>query len=88
MWFWSNGLGPGAVAGLNPATPLENGSAGPKLTIAKNAVTTNITISAQPTRTSSVRLRNRQATAAVKPVSTNAQSRIDPSSADHIAAKL
>ena len=56
--------------------------------MAKNAVITNITMSAQPTNGSSVFFRNRQATAAVKPASTSAHSKIEPSSADHIAAKL
>ena len=49
---------------------------------------TNITTSAQPTSGSSVRWRKRQPTAAVKPARITTHSRIDPSSADHIAATL
>ncbi len=86
MWFCSSGFGPGPL--VMPGAPGANGSAGPKLSNAKKAKTTNITISAHPTSTSSVRLRNRQATAAVNPASVSTQSRIEPSSADHIAAKL
>ena len=67
---------------------MANGSAGPKLSRAKNAITTNITTSAQPTSGSPVRLRKRQPTAAVKPASTTTHSRIEPSSADHMAATL
>ena len=65
-----------------------NGSAGPKLSRAKNAITTNITTSAQPTSGSSVRLRKRQPTAAVNPARISTHSRIEPSRADHIAATL
>ena len=86
MWFCSSGFGPGPL--VTPTAPLANGSAGPRLIMAKNAVITNITMSAHPTNGSSVFFRNRQATAAVKPASTSAHSKIEPSSADHIAAKL
>ena len=65
-----------------------NGSAGPKLSRAKNAITTNITTSAHPTSGSSVRRRKRQPTAAVNPARITTHSRIEPSSADHIAATL
>ena len=86
MWFCSSGFGPGPD--VTPIAPWANGSAGPKVRAAKNADTTNITINAQPTSTSSLRVRNRQATAAVNTASVRAQSRIEPSSADHIAATL
>ena len=51
-------------------------------------MTTNITTSAQPTSGSSVRLRKRHPTAAVKPARITTHSRIEPSSADHMAATL
>ena len=86
MWFWSSGFGPGPSR--TPAGPFWNGDAGPKLTSAKNAATTNITTSAQPTSGSSVRRRKRQAIAAVYPAITIVHSRIDPSSELHIAATL
>ena len=68
--------------------PTANGFAGPKATSAKKAHTANITTSAQATSASSRRLRNRHATAAVKPASTTTHSRIEPSRALHIAATL
>ncbi len=86
MWFCSNGLGPGPL--VTPVAPASNGFAGPKLNSAKNAITTNITTSAQPTSGSSVRARKRQPTAAVNPARISTHSRIEPSNADHIAATL
>ena len=86
MWFWRSGLGPGPDVTLG--APAANASAGPKLSIAKNAVTTNITTSAHPTSSSPLRLRNRHATAPVNTARVSPHSRIEPSSADHIAAKL
>ena len=49
---------------------------------------TNITTSAQPTSGSPVRFRKRHPTAAVKAARITIHSRIEPSSADHIAATL
>ena len=70
------------------ASPAANGLAGPKLTSAKKAHTTNITTSAHATSSSSTRLRKRNATAAVNPARIKTHSRIEPSSALHIAAML
>src|SRR5690606_1641332 len=88
MWFCSNGFGPCPSKPNGTGGPASNGLAGPKLTSPKKALTTNMTTNAQPTSSSSMRLRNRHATAAVKPASTSTQSRIEPSSALHIAATL
>ncbi len=87
-WFCSKGLGPWPSKPGPTAGPAANGFAGPKATSAKKAHTANITTSAQPTSASSSRLRNRHATAAVKPASTTTHSRIEPSRALHIAATL
>ncbi len=57
MWFCSSGFGPGPSVGMTPCTSV-NGLAGPSSRKKKNAATTNIVASAQPTSGSVSRLRN------------------------------
>ena len=88
MWFCSNGLGPGPSKPTGTVAPGANGDAGPKLTRAKNVMTTYMTTKAQATSSSSRRLANRRATPPVKSARTITQSKIEPSKALHIAATL
>ncbi len=85
-WFRRSELGPGPSSGGSAST--RNGLAGPIISPKKNRQTTNITSIAQPTRGSSRRPRNLIITARVKPARMKPHSRIDPSSADHMVAKL
>src|SRR5688500_4759606 len=78
MWFWSRVLGPGPSSGTGN-TGL-NGFAGPTSRIAKNATTQSIVIVAKGSRFPG-RFRWIHATAAAYSASTQAQKRIDPSSA-------
>ena len=86
MWSWSSAFGPGPS--VTPLGPTRNGLAGNAIRRKKKKPTANITAIAQPTSASSRRVRNRHATAAVNPARTSTQSRIEPSSALHRAAKL
>ena len=65
-----------------------NGLAGPSMSPKKNKLTTNMVSMAQATSGSVSRSRNLSTTATVKPARIRPHSRIEPSSADHIAAML
>ncbi len=87
MWFCSSGLGPGPS---NPGGTVvdTNGLVGPSNSRKKNRAIANSVTIAQPTSSSSMRLRKRHATDARYPDRMMTHSRIDPSSADHIVATL
>ena len=87
MWFCSSGFGPGPS--VTPARPAANGSAGPKLSRAKNAVDDEHHDQRPADERVVGALRGSATpTAAVNPARTSTHSRIEPSSADHIAATL
>ncbi len=87
MWFCSSGFGPGPSVGMTPFT-VSNGFAGPIIRRKKNAATPSIVAIAQPTSGSVSRLRKWWVTTAMYPVRISDQRMIEPSSADHSAAKL